>query len=53
MDQFIYGLLAGVALGMWGAILLYRLTGKTQPGWPLRGTPRGRQAPRRRRQTGR
>ena len=36
MEQFIYGLLVGVAIGMWGAILLYRYSGKAQPGWPFR-----------------
>jgi gas vesicle protein len=36
MEQFLYGLLAGTALGMWLAILLYTVTGKRQQGWPLR-----------------
>ena len=36
MEQFVYGLLAGTALGMWLAILLYTVTGKRQQGWPLR-----------------
>lgn len=40
MEQFIYGLLAGVAIGMWGAILLYRYSGKAQPGWPFRSRTR-------------
>lgn len=36
MEQFVYGLLAGIALGMWISILLYQFLGKRRHGWPLR-----------------
>ena len=36
MELFLFGLIVGIAVGMWGAILLYRLSGKAEPGWPFR-----------------
>ena len=36
MELFLFGLFIGIAVGMWGAILLYRLSGKAEPGWPFR-----------------
>jgi hypothetical protein len=42
MELFLFGLFVGIAIGMWGAILLYRLSGKAEPGWPFRRNKDGK-----------